>query len=375
MSNLEATAVPGEVLTLHPAGGLGAVPETGTLRFRLIKDIGGSQGRSSEVFLGEDLQLNATFAYKRMPIAKMASPDMYWEEARRLHEARHRHVVPIKYACETPTHVYMAMPYFPAGSLHTRLDAGPMTVREVVRCGLEFLMGLHHAHVRNVVHFDVKPSNVFFDSSGAATLADFGLSRVVGGLGLAEQPSYYRSHMVPEREYTATLTKASDVYQSALTLYRMCIGNAAWSAAIAALGGKNSSKFTDAVVKGAFPDRKALPLHVPSTLKSLIRRGLEVDPDKRTATALDLLLELAAVDKRLDWQWTRVSSTHDEWRLKREQATIRVTLREVSEGKWWAEAHREGAYPARLTKRCLENASLLVAKKHVEGIMGGEDGD
>lgn len=369
---LPTTAMPA-VLALHPAGGLGAVPETATLKFSLAKDIGGSQGRSSQVFLGTDLQLNTTLAYKRVPTGQMPSREAFWDEARRLHEARHRHVVPIKYACETPTHVYLAMPYYPAGSLHSRLDIGPMTMRETVRCGLEFLMGLHHAHVRDIVHFDVKPSNVFFDTSGAAALADFGLSRVVGGLGLADQPSYYRAHMVPEREYTATLTKASDVYQAALTIYRMCVGNAAWSAQITALGGRNSTKFAEAVIKGTFPDRKAFPVHVPARLKTLLRRALETDPDKRTATALDLLLELAAVDKRLDWQWRPVNSTHEEWVLPIEQATLRLTLRDAGNGKWWAEAHRDGVKTTRLSIRCLQDVSQAAAKKRIETIMGEEE--
>jgi serine/threonine protein kinase len=248
-----------------------------------------------------------------------------------------------------------------------------MTVRDVVRCGLDFLMGLHHAHVRDIVHFDVKPSNVLFDASGAAGLADFGLSRVVGELGLADQGSYYRPHMVPEREFTNTLTKAADVYQSALTLYRMCIGNYEWKAQIAKLGGRNSDKFGDAVVKGTFPDRQAFPIHVPNALKTLIRNALDVNPDTRTPTALDLSIALAAVDRNLDWQWRRIGATHEEWRLPREQSTLLLTLRDPGNGKWWAEAHREGVNPVRFNKRCAEGVSLTVAKKHLMTIMGEEE--
>ena len=360
---------------LPSVGALGGVPETAMLQFVLEKEIGAAEGRNSKVYLGTDVQLDAPLVYKQVPLASMPDRDAYWAEARRLHDARHRHVVPIKYACETPDYVYLAMPYYPGGSLHARLDTGPMTVREVVRCGLEFLMGLHHAHVRGVIHFDVKPTNIFFDATGAAALADFGLSRKVDGLGLAEQPSFYRPHTVPERDYAMHLTKAADVYQAGLTLYRMCVGNLAWSAELARLGGPGSSKFEDAVRKGTFPDRKAFPLHIPNRLKTLIREALKPQPDDRTQTALDLMLQLAAVDTRLDWQWARVTDTHQEWRLAREgqQSVLRLTLREVSPGKWWVEVRREGVNPARLHSRCLEGVSEGTARKHVEAIMGQEE--
>jgi eukaryotic-like serine/threonine-protein kinase len=364
------TATP---ILVAPAAGLGPAPETATLQFTLGDNIGANEGRKSTVYLGRDLQLDAELVYKKIPVTSIAAKEEYWDEARRLHDARHPHVVPIKYACEQHGFVYLAMPYYSAGSLQRRLNQGAMTVREIVKCGLEFLMGLHHAHVRGIVHFDVKPTNVLFDPSGAASLADFGQSRKVDGLGLAEQPDFYYPHAAPERNYASKLTKVSDVFQAGLTLYRMGVGNAAWYAQIQALGGSGSSKFGDAVVKGTFPDRKAYPIHIPSRLRTLIADALAVDPDKRTPTALDLMLALAAVDQRLDWRWSRTVPAGEEWFYERDSTDLRLRLRETNPGKWAGEVFREGAKSTFLKTKSIANVSEEVARKHLERYMANID--
>src|SRR5260370_10456812 len=75
------------------------------------------------------------------------------------------------------------MAYYRGGTLQRVLDARYLTSREIVRYGIEFLCGLHHVHVRNLLHLDVKPKNVLLDDSDTATLADFGLCRQMDSTG------------------------------------------------------------------------------------------------------------------------------------------------------------------------------------------------
>jgi hypothetical protein len=50
-------------------------------------------------------------------------------------------VVDVKYACQTATDIWLAMPHFTAGSLHTLLEQRFLTVREIVKLGLGFVAG------------------------------------------------------------------------------------------------------------------------------------------------------------------------------------------------------------------------------------------
>ncbi len=66
------------------------------------------------------------------------------------------------------------MPYLRGGSLESA--AVPFAENEVRRILAQVGAALSHAHQRNVVHGDIRPSNVLRDDLGNAYLADFGLA-------------------------------------------------------------------------------------------------------------------------------------------------------------------------------------------------------
>ena len=57
------------------------------------------------------------------------------------------------------------------GSSHETLDE-----TRVWKVLTEVALGVKHLHDRNVIHLDLKPANVFIDSSGHLKIGDFGLS-------------------------------------------------------------------------------------------------------------------------------------------------------------------------------------------------------
>lgn len=304
-----------------------------SLDFELGDRIGAAEGRNSEVYMAFDPQLAAQVVVKK--IAKSSFKDVaeYFSEAKRLYDARHPNVVDVKYACQDANSVFLAMPYYAGGSIAARLDQRRMTNRKIVKHGLDFLHGLHHVHTQRMVHFDVKPSNVLIDNSGKAALTDFGLSRHLRSDGLATPGDLYVLHWPPEYLLAGDLSPAADIYQAGLTLYRMCVG---LSALEEQAQGKDHREVVTLIQQGRFPDRaaKAFPLHVPARLVRLVRTALQVDPDTRYRTILDMLIALADVDQWLDWQCyrDRLNDTWS-WEVSREGQHRIVTL-SPSQSQW-----------------------------------------
>jgi serine/threonine protein kinase len=280
--------------------GFSRTPMTASLAFERGTRIGVGQGLNSEVYLIRDVQLDAQFVMKFIAKAGFGEPSQYYAEAQRLHDARHRHVVDLKYAAANDTHILLAMPYYRGGTLHTLLQSRFLTVREIVRYGLELLSGLHHVHVKQLLHLDVKPTNVLLDDSDTAALADFGLSREVTSHGLAEMPHVYVPHLPPERLTAALVSRAADIYQAGLTLYRMCNGLGEYERQIRQVGAAN---LHGAIAAGTIPDRKRFLPHIPARLEHAVQRALAVNPDDRFPTVLDLMNALAAVEESLDWRY------------------------------------------------------------------------
>ncbi len=271
-----------------------------TLRFERLGDVG-IQGANSEVFRAFDPQLGDEVVVKCVQKAELDSAK-YFDEAGRLYAVRHPHVVEVLYATQNDEAIYLAMPPY-AHSLEAVLQQRALTVREIIRVGTEFLAGLHHVHLRGLVHFDVKPSNILLKHTGAAALTDFGLSQAVDPQGLATPDQVYQTHMAPEYLGTASqLTLAADVYQAGLTLYRMCVGTSQWNAQLDFFVHQLGAQWQSAITAGNFPSREAFPPHIPSRLRTAIRKALSVDPAARFTTVLDLQNELAQVDEHLDWQ-------------------------------------------------------------------------
>lgn len=290
----------------------------------------GAEGRNSRVFKATDHQLNAEIVVKRIERADFQGEDEYFAEAKLLHDARHPHIVPVKFACRTDDHVFIAMPLYERGSIHSLLQRRSPTVREIVRLGLDFLTGLHHIHVRGLLHFDVKPSNVLIDASGKAALTDFGLAKYVDDHGLAEQEVMYSTHRPPEGFLYNAFGQPADVYQAGLTLYRMAVGLEAFDAQWLKHQGDDVGAAKQ-VIAGQLPDRtaSAYPAHIPARLRNTIRRALEPDPDDRYQEVLGLINDLGQVDEWLDWEYRR-SGNVERWELTTGTHLKVIELTEVS---------------------------------------------
>ncbi|MBI4861093.1 MAG: serine/threonine protein kinase [Candidatus Riflebacteria bacterium] len=147
---------------------------------------------------------------------------------------RHPNVITIFDLNGLDRHPYLVMEFLEGGTLRARLGRGArdsgeprMTVREATELAIECLAGLQACHCVGVLHRDVKPENILFDSTGRPKLSDFGLSKLAGAASsltttgaVVGTPRY----MAPEQFVGETVGFASDIYAMATVLYEMLSG-------------------------------------------------------------------------------------------------------------------------------------------------------
>ena len=212
-------------------------------------------------------------------------------EGRIAAQVAHRHLVGVVDAGEAQGRHYLATRFVEGETLADRLArTGPLPLAELVRIAAELATGLDALHAHDLVHRDVKPSNVMLGSEGAA-LTDFGVAR-----GLADTVLTAPGKVVGTLDYLAPEVirgqpagPASDLYALGCVLYECVCGTAPFAQrpfAGAALAHLSEDP----------PDPCVGRREVPGSVWLALRQALAKDPDERppTATAFALMVRVSA---------------------------------------------------------------------------------
>src|SRR5712664_190719 len=129
---------------------------------------------------------------------------------------------------DVETTPYLVMEHVEGRRLKEWIERAPIAAEETARLGHAFAMALHEVHRQDVIHLDLKSTNVLYRASGAATLIDFGLSthRHYPDL-LAEElrfPVGNWSYMSPDQVLGVRCDPRSDLFALGALLYQLATG-------------------------------------------------------------------------------------------------------------------------------------------------------
>ena len=275
---------------------------------------------------GEDPAAIVSFEMEQMILPRLSGP----------------HVPKVYAVGDHEDHPYLIMERLPGGSLKDRLDDLPLAPEEVAAIGARVAAALDALHRRNVIHFDIKPSNVMFRETGEAVLIDFGLAHDAAAPDLmAEEfrlPYGTAPYMAPEQVLGVRAYRRSDIFALGVLMYFFATGQRPF-------GDPQSLKgLKERLYEDPDPPRR-LNREVPPWLQELILACLEVDPENRPPTAAQLAFSLNHPDQ--------VALTARAERMSRDPWMVRMRRRSGGE---------EAATPAR--KRAIQsmlNAAPIVA--------------
>lgn len=174
-------------------------------------------------------------------------------------------------------------------------ERGRLPAREVVEIGREILAGLRAVHERDLVHRDVKSSNVMLAAGSAAKLIDFGIATAPhagteGDTSIGSLPS-----MSPEQLHGEALTPASDLFSLGAVLYEALTGRSPYP-------GSTPEEVGAAHQRGVVQPPSRFAPGVPERLDAVILQALRRDPAARfhSAGAMAVALESASDDEAHD---------------------------------------------------------------------------
>jgi serine/threonine protein kinase len=197
------------------------------LRFRV------AQGGMSEVYLGYDRRVRRYVAVKVLYGSDEPFVRRFEREALAVGALSHEHILPLYDFGEQRPWYYLVMPFIEGGTLRDYIQKRErLTVEEAGSFLEQIASALQNAHDHDVVHRDVKPSNILLRPDGHAYLADFGLARAkleahfqtLSG-AMIGTPEY----MAPEQS-NGHYDHRSDIYSLGIILYQMLTGQVPFTA-------------------------------------------------------------------------------------------------------------------------------------------------
>ncbi len=256
-------------------------------------------GGMGEVYRARDTRLGREVALKVLPdaLARDAERQARFErEARLLASLNHASVATVHGFEEAEGSRFLVMELVAGETLDQKLARGPLPVEEALSLARQIAEALEAAHAAGIVHRDLKPGNVKISPEGRVKVLDFGLAKAMGSDGgaalVSDSPTLTRAgavlgtaaYMSPEQARGLEVDRRADVWAFGCVLYAMLTGRRAFE-------GETGPVTLAAVLRGE-PDWSSLPRDVPASIRRLLRRCLEKDPDRRPRDASDVRLEI-----------------------------------------------------------------------------------
>jgi serine/threonine protein kinase len=260
-------------------------------RYQIIQKIG--QGGMGAVYKALDTRLQKIVAVKFLKPVDEESEQGFQNarvEAKRLQSFRSPHVLPTLDFGKAEGRTYLILEYVEGRSLAEMIAGGePIELRFAIGIVSQVAQALVAAHQNQIVHCDVKPSNILISNDGIAQLSDFELAIGPGGLqraeaGIAGTPGY----MSPEQAMGNSIDARSDIFSLSVVLYEVLTG-------VRPFSGASSAETLRNVVEYSPVSPEQINPIVPAGLAAVVMKGLAKQPAKRFQTMTSFLAALEKI--------------------------------------------------------------------------------
>ncbi len=196
-------------------------------KFEIKGELG--RGAFGVVYLGYDRDLQRNVAIKLSLVSDKKIQEKLRVEASKVAQVESDGIVPVYHIGNTDSGAtYIVQKYIQGPTLRDLVaQKGPLSPLGGIRLIRDIALGLEPAHLRDILHRDLKPDNILIDEQGKPWIADFGLAiseeEQQGRKGeLAGTPAYMSPEQIKGR--IDFLDPRSDIWSLGVMYYELLCG-------------------------------------------------------------------------------------------------------------------------------------------------------
>jgi serine/threonine protein kinase len=203
----------------------------------------------------------------------------------------------------------IVMEYLDGGDLRDRLkNPDPIALNDILRYTICIASGLRAAHAKNILHHDIKPENILFDSKGVPKVADFGIARIFKEANTdISRVTGTIKYMSPE-QLGGIADLRSDIWSLGVMMYEMLAGKHGFE-------GASKGEILRNITMTKPPSLCSINKTIPRVIERIVMRMLETDPYNRYQTMDDVIKDIQAFQENISSE--RKRPTRRTWPVGR----------------------------------------------------------
>ena len=200
--------------------------DTFTSNYKILSLLG--TGGMSEVYLAENIKTGAKVAIKILD-RKLSKDSKFRERFKREVEISkklsHPNIVKILSWGFHKDNFYIVYEYIEGVTLDKYMKSKKFNISEVEKIILDILKGLSYAHKENIIHRDIKPTNIMI-SFDCVKILDFGIAKAITSHTITQTGIFMGSpaYSSPEQSEGKKVDSRSDVYSLGVVLFEILSG-------------------------------------------------------------------------------------------------------------------------------------------------------
>jgi serine/threonine-protein kinase len=262
-------------------------------KFQIKRILG--NGAMGEVYLGVDPSIGREVAIKTiLPAAAQGgeAKERFAREARAAGVLNHPNLVTIYEFGEDQGVLYIAMEYVKGHDLEELLQEQALSLSEALEVLAQVCDGMGFAHRQQIVHRDIKPTNVRVQRDGKrlhAKVMDFGVAKISNSdMTATGMVMGTVSYMAPEYIRTGKPDPRSDLFAVGVMLYECLSGRKPFA------GDTTPTVLYKIVNEAPDPIDTEKLKDISPAIRTVLDRALCKNPDERFQTAEELARALRA---------------------------------------------------------------------------------